>query len=124
MRRARAFRFVTATAVLATIAGVVGISSAEDLPQSPAQQLALADAANPDLREAAGHALPLGWVLGRLYRMDEKDGMALFAAFPAWADMPFTPGSAFDPGKTIEDGQDDTAELVFPKTPACKACIR
>lgn len=104
MRRARTLRFASAAVAVATLAGVVGISSAEDLPQSPAQQLALADSANPDLREAAGHALPLGWVLGRLYRMDEKDGKVLFAAFPAGADMPFTPGSAFDPGKTIEVG--------------------
>lgn len=104
MKRASPLRFSTAVAVVTTFAGVVGISSAEDLPQSPAQQLALADTANPDLREAAGHALPLGWMLGRLYRIDEKDGHALFAAFPAGADLPFTPGSAFDPGKTIEVG--------------------
>lgn len=67
-----------------------------------AARLARIEAANPEWTSEAEAALPAGWTLGRLYRIDASAGKALFAAFPTGADSPWTPGNAFDPGQTVE----------------------
>ncbi|MBX3536151.1 MAG: hypothetical protein KF735_00820 [Chelatococcus sp.] len=93
-------------AVLALpFAGLAGFSSAQERTggsRTSAEVLAVADATNPEWREAAARALPSAWVLGRLYRIDEAAGKAFFAAFPKGADTPWTPGNAFDFGQTVE----------------------
>ena len=104
-RRASIGGAVLAAALACVLLGLAGSSSAQDRPadaKAPAQRLAAADAANPEWREAAARALPPALVLGRLYRLDDAGGKAFFAAFPKDADTPWTPGSAFDPGHTVE----------------------
>lgn len=103
----RRFDLAPAVALASIIAALGGGASANDLPTgpgTPAQLLAAADAANPGWREAAERALPAGWTLGRLYRVEDAAGKAFFAAFPQGGDRPWAPGNAFDAGKTIEVG--------------------
>lgn len=96
---------------LALAAGLVGQAAAGE-----SERLAALSASHPDWRKAAatvasgnagiprqpGAIKSASWVLGRLYRIDETAGKAYFAAFPAGADMPWSPGNAFDPGQTVE----------------------
>ena len=101
----RVIRLAVGVALVTSVAALSGLSSAQDRPadpKTPAQRLAAADATNPDWRAAAERALSPAWVLGRLYRIDDKGGKAFFAAFAKDADTPWTPGNAFDFGQTVE----------------------
>lgn len=51
---------------------------------------------------AARAALPPGLVAGRVILLDEGALKAAVAVFPAGADNPATPGSAFDPGQVLD----------------------
>lgn len=105
MTHRRRIRLAQVAALACAVAGLAGTPFAGELPanaKSPAQLLAAADAANPEWREAAIRALASGWVLGRLYRLDDVGGKAFFAAFPKGADTPWAPGDAFDFGQVVE----------------------
>lgn len=51
--------------------------------------------------EKASALVPAGFVPGRVYRVDHAAMTGYLAAFPAAADNPATPGSAFDPGYMV-----------------------
>lgn len=109
----RAIRLAQVAALASAIAGLACAAPATEAPasaRSPAQILAATDAANPEWREAATRALAAGWVLGRLYRLDDAAGKAFFAAFPKGADTPWSPGNALDFGQVIEIGLEKKGE--------------
>ena len=77
--------------------------------EAPAQA-APTDEARPDNARpkdpawlaAARAKLPAGRATGRVILLDEDGLRAAVAVFPAHADDPATPGSAFDPGEVLE----------------------
>lgn len=98
-------RRVFIPALAAGLYAVTGFAAAEQnrlSAESAAESLAKTALAHPEWASKAVAALPAGWTLGRLYRIDEDAGKVLFAAFPFGADRPGTPGNAFDPGQTVE----------------------
>ena len=79
-----------------------GVATAVMCLFSASGGLLAAQAAEPAWMAQAIAKLPADLVAGQVIRVDQGAGTATIAVFPAGADSPKTPASAFDPGLVLE----------------------
>lgn len=84
-----------ASLLLAAAFSANAIAPASASPDAPSPS-------SPPWLEQAKAKLPAGLLAGRVMALDEAGGIARVAVFPAGADSPNAPGSAFNPGQVLE----------------------